>query len=426
MFIVGFVPVSSLPPRWVWWWQGAGRVGGHGDSSNPGSLLRLCDGVLGTTSTTSTATAPRPPRRSNGTLTGITDRNGNTIASNSTTGITLTEQPVSRNRRKVPMNNIVVAEPLVDAVLRYLQDHATIKNMAGRDRASLLAEMKTADAIIVRSATKVDRDMLSAAPRLRVIGRAGVGMDNIDIEWAEARGINVVNTPHANIHSAAEHAVALILSTMRRIPAAHLSLINGKWNRSSFQGRELFGSTVGVVGAGNIGSLVAERLKSFGTQILAYDPHLSQSRAAAFPGKLVDLPTLLGSADVITIHLPLTHETKHLIGANELAASKHGVVVVNASRGGVIDEGALAAAILDGTVSAAALDVFEIEPCTDSPLFGLSNVVVTPHLGASTREASLRAGTQLAENVVQLLTPDVVGRGLQAHQEARLAGRQND
>ena len=257
--------------------------------------------------------------------------------------------------------------------------------------------------------------MLAAAPKLKIVARAGVGLDNVDVDAATARGVLVVNAPTSNIHSAAEHALALLLSAARQIPAADATLRAHTWKRSSFSGTEIFGKTVGVVGLGRIGQLVAQRLAAFGAHITAYDPYVSQARAAQLGIELLTLDDLLARADFISVHLPKTKETAGLIGKDALAKTKPGVIIVNAARGGLIDEQALADAITSGHVRGAGLDVFATEPCTDSPLFELPQVVVTPHLGASTAEAQDRAGTDVAASVRLALAgefvPDAVNVG---------------
>jgi D-3-phosphoglycerate dehydrogenase / 2-oxoglutarate reductase len=257
--------------------------------------------------------------------------------------------------------------------------------------------------------------VLAAAPKLKIVARAGVGLDNVDVESATERGVLVVNAPTSNIHSAAEHALALLLSAARQIPAADASLREHTWKRSSFSGAEIFGKTVGVVGLGRIGQLVAQRLAAFETHIVAYDPYVSPARAAQLGIELLPLDELLARADFISVHLPKTPETAGLIDKDSLAKTKPGVVIVNAARGGLIDEAALADAVTSGHVRAAGIDVFSTEPCTDSPLFDLPQVVVTPHLGASTEEAQDRAGTDVAASVKLALAgefvPDAVNVG---------------
>ena len=279
----------------------------------------------------------------------------------------------------------------------------------------MLAAVPEADALLVRSATTVDAEVLAAGSKLKIVARAGVGLDNVDVDAATARGVLVVNAPTSNIHSAAEHALALLLAAARQIPAADATLRDRTWKRSSFSGTEIFGKTVGVVGLGRIGQLVAQRLAAFGAHIVAYDPYVSQARAAQIGIELLTLDELLFQADFISVHLPKTKETAGLINAEALAKTKPGVIIVNAARGGLIDEQALADAIRSGHVRGAGLDVFSTEPCTDSPLFELPQVVVTPHLGASTAEAQDRAGTDVAASVRLALAgefvPDAVNVG---------------
>jgi D-3-phosphoglycerate dehydrogenase len=254
----------------------------------------------------------------------------------------------------------------------------------------------------------VDVEALDHASRLKVVARAGVGLDNVDVPAATERGVMVVNAPTSNIVSAAEHAIALLLAVARRIPAADASLRSGQWKRSSFGGVELSGKTIGVVGLGKIGQLVAQRLAAFGTELIAYDPYVSPARAGQLGIELVDLDELLSRADAISIHLPKTPETLGLIGADQLAKTKPGVLIVNAARGGLVDEQALADAVRAGQVGGAGIDVFTTEPCTASPLFELPQVVVTPHLGASTTEAQDRAGTDVARSVLRALRGEFV------------------
>jgi D-3-phosphoglycerate dehydrogenase / 2-oxoglutarate reductase len=285
----------------------------------------------------------------------------------------------------------------------------------GPDREKLLAAVPEADALLVRSATTVDAEVLGAAPKLKIVARAGVGLDNVDVDAATERGVLVVNAPTSNIHSAAEHALALLLAAARQITAADASLRAHTWKRSSFSGTEIFGKTVGVVGLGRIGQLVAQRLAAFGAHIVAYDPYVSAARAAQLGIELLSLEELLGRADFISVHLPKTPETAGLIDKEALAKTKPGVIIVNAARGGLVDEAALAEAVTSGHVRAAGIDVFSTEPCTDSPLFDLPQVVVTPHLGASTEEAQDRAGTDVAASVKLALAgefvPDAVNVG---------------
>lgn len=310
---------------------------------------------------------------------------------------------------------VLIADKLAQSTVEALGDGVEVRWVDGPDRPALLAAVPDADALLVRSATTVDADVLAAATKLKIVARAGVGLDNVDVKAATARGVLVVNAPTSNIHSAAEHAIALLLAAARQIPPADASLKAHTWKRSSFNGTEIYGKTVGVVGLGRIGQLVAQRLAAFGTHIVAYDPYVSAARAAQLGIELLPLDELLGRADFISVHLPKTPETAGLLGKDALARTKPGVIIVNAARGGLIDEAALADAIRSGHVRGAGLDVFSSEPCTDSPLFELEQVVVTPHLGASTTEAQDRAGTDVAASVKLALAgefvPDAVNVG---------------
>ncbi len=265
-----------------------------------------------------------------------------------------------------------------------------------------------AHALVVRSATQVTDAVLAAGSDLVVVGRAGIGLDNVDVEAATRRGVMVVNAPQSNILSAAEHALALMLAQARNVPQAHAALVAGKWERSKWEGVELHGKTLGVVGLGRIGALVAQRALAFGMRLCAYDPYVSPERARQMGVELMSLEELMAESDFVSIHLPKTSETAGLIDADVLAKAKPGIRIVNAARGGILDEVALADALQTGQVSGAALDVFSTEPCTESRLFELPNVVVTPHLGASTHEAQDKAGVTIAEQVNLALAGDLV------------------
>ena len=303
---------------------------------------------------------------------------------------------------------VLIAEKLAPSVLSVFGDEVEVQHVDGTDRPALIEAVKGADALLVRSATKVDSEVLNATTRLKVVARAGVGLDNVEVPAATSRGVLVVNAPTSNIVSACEHAIALLLAVARRVPAASQSLRSGEWKRSAYTGIELNGKTVGVVGLGKIGQLFAQRLAAFDTAIVAYDPYVSAARAAQLGIELVSLDELLSRADAISIHLPKTPETVGLIDAEALKKTKQGVIIVNAARGGLIDEDALADAIRSGHVGGAGIDVFVNEPTTASPLFDLPNVVVTPHLGASTNEAQDRAGTDVAHSVLLALRGDFV------------------
>ncbi|MFA5144184.1 MAG: phosphoglycerate dehydrogenase [Candidatus Omnitrophota bacterium] len=259
--------------------------------------------------------------------------------------------------------------------------------------------IKDYDALLVRSATKVTKDVIGAAARLKIIGRAGVGLDNVDVAAASKKGIIVVNTPAGNTISTAEHTFSMILALSRNIPQADLSVKRGEWERKKFMGVELYGKTLGIVGLGRIGTEVAKRAITFGMKVLAYDPFLSADRAKELGIELVDLKTIYKNADYITVHTPLTEETRHIISDKEFAVMKRNVRVVNCARGGIIDEEALVRAIESGKVAGAALDVFEEEPPTNSKLAKLEKVVLTPHLGASTEEAQMNVAIDVANTV---------------------------
>ena len=267
----------------------------------------------------------------------------------------------------------------------------------------LLEVIPGAHALIIRSSTQVTAEVLEAGTDLVVVGRAGIGLDNVDVATATRLGIMVVNAPQSNVVSAAEHTVALILAQARNIPQADAALRDGRWERSRFQGTELYGKTLGIVGLGRVGALVAQRCHAFGMRLVAYDPFVSRERAAHMGVELASLAEVLGRADIVTIHLPKTPETTGLIGGTELAAMKRGARLVNTARGGIVDEAALAKAVGDGQLAGAALDVFAEEPTTQSPLFELGEVVVTPHLGASTAEAQDKAGVTIAEQLLLAL-----------------------
>ena len=303
---------------------------------------------------------------------------------------------------------VLIAEELAPSVLAVLGDGFDIRHVDGADRAALLPALADAEAVLIRSATQIDAEALAAAPRLKVVARAGIGLDNVDVPAATARGVMVVNAPQSNVVSAAEQAVALLLACARNIAPANAALKDGKWQRSKWTGVEVADKTVGVVGLGRIGILFAQRMSAFGTRLIAYDPYISTARAAQIGVKLVSLDELLRESDFISIHLPKTPETVGLIGKEQLAICKPTVRIINAARGGLVDEQALADALAGGQVAGAGIDVFATEPCTDSPLFGFDSVVVSPHLGASTVEAQDKAGIAVARSVKLALDGDFV------------------
>ena len=304
---------------------------------------------------------------------------------------------------------VVVAEPIAPAGIEALEAHCEVVSGVGLDQSELRELLIDAQALIVRSATQVDADLIKGAPLLKVIGRAGIGVDNIDVGAATIAGVVVVNAPQANVISAAEHTMALLLSQARHVPRADAVLRSGVWDRKSYQGVELHGKILGVIGLGRIGSLVAKRAQAFGMQVIAHDPYVGAERSRQLQVEMVDnLEDLYARADFITIHLPLTAETTGMINAETLSGMKPGVRIINASRGGIVDEDALAEAVRAGKVAGAAIDVFAAEPTTQSPLFELPQVVVTPHLGASTREAQDKAGIDVAEAVAGALRGELV------------------
>ncbi len=320
---------------------------------------------------------------------------------------------------------VLIAEELSPATMEALGPDFEVRHCNGADRGELLAALAAGvDAVLIRSATKMDAEAIAAAKGLKVIARAGVGLDNVEIPAATAAGVMVVNAPTSNIVSAAELAITLLLASARFVSPAHAALRNGKWARSKYTGAEIFEKTLGIVGFGRIGQLVAARMQAFGMDVVAYDPYLAPARAAQLNVRLVDLDELLRVSDFITIHLPKTKETANLIGEEALKKVKPTVHIINAARGGVLDEAALYTALKEGRVAGAGLDVFATEPCTDSPLFELDNVVATPHLGASTDEAQERAGIAVAVSVRKALAgelvPDAVNvKGGAIHEEIR-------
>ncbi len=298
---------------------------------------------------------------------------------------------------------VLVSDPIPQGALALLHTHCAVRHVDGRDRRALLAAVADAAALVVRSGTTVDREVLEQAPALRVVARAGVGLDNIDTEAARARGVTVVNTPGANTVSVAELTVGLAVASMRHVFPAAQSLRQGEWRRADFTGTELFGRTAGILGLGRVGRQVARRLGAFGMEIVAHDPYATVSVAEDAGARLVGFDELLRSSDLLTIHLPRTAETAGLIGERELGLVKPSLHLINTARGGIVDEDALARALKDGRLAAAALDVFATEPPGVSPLLALPNVLAIPHLGASTDDAQQRAGTDAARAVLDAL-----------------------
>jgi D-3-phosphoglycerate dehydrogenase len=309
-----------------------------------------------------------------------------------------------RNPQKV-----LVPEKIADAGVALLRDAGiVVDERSGLSAEELVHVIKDYDGLIVRSATKVTKDVIDAGERLQVVGRAGIGVDNVDVDAATRRGIVVLNTPQGNIVSTAEHTVALILALAKRIPAANESLKSGRWEKSKFMGTELQDKTLGIIGFGRVGTLVAQRCHALGMHVIARDQFVSAQRFQRAGVEQVELEELLERADVISLHVVLTPETKHMLGEAELERCKTGVLIVNASRGGVIDEDALARAIKAGKVGGAGLDVFETEPITSSPLFDLPEVVVTPHIAGQTSDAQDKAGVIAAEQVLLALRGEFV------------------
>ncbi|MFO7171734.1 MAG: phosphoglycerate dehydrogenase [Bacillota bacterium] len=302
---------------------------------------------------------------------------------------------------------VLVTEPIAEKGLAILREVAEV-DLRRLTPAELVEAIPAYDALIVRSETRVTGEVLRRGARLKVVGRAGVGVDNIDVATATELGIAVVNVPGGNTISAAEHTFALMLALVRNLPQAMAALQAGRWERQAFQGVELHGKTLGIIGLGRIGYEVAIRARAFGMRVLAYDPYVSPARAEAIGVRLVDLPELLRESDIVSIHAAKTPETARLIGAREIEMMKPGARIVNCARGGMVDEEALYEALRTGRLAGAALDVFSTEPVTDHPLFRLPNVVVTPHLAASTREAQEFSGVQIALQVARVLRGELV------------------
>jgi D-3-phosphoglycerate dehydrogenase len=304
------------------------------------------------------------------------------------------------------MSRVVVAEKVAGAGLELLREagHEVI-DIPGAPRERLLGELATADALLVRSATKVDAALFAAAPRLSVVGRAGVGVDNVDVPAATARGILVLNAPTANVVSATEHTFALLFALLRQVPAAAASMAQGKWEKSKFVGSELAGKTLGIVGLGQVGSRVAARARAFEARVIAFDPYLPVARAREMGVPLVELPELLSGSDIVTLHATAGDKGRSLLGSAELARMRPGAILVNVARGSLVDRTALLDALQSGRLGGAALDVFDPEPpAADDPLLRLPNVVGTPHLGASTVEAQERVSLQTVEALIEALS----------------------
>lgn len=305
-------------------------------------------------------------------------------------------------------SKILIAEELSPATIDALGPEVEVSYCDGANREELLQSITDVDAVLIRSATQIDAEVLKAARNLKVVARAGVGLDNVDVKKATALGVMVVNAPTSNIVSAAELAVGLLLASIRNIATANASLKANQWKRSKFTGIELAEKTVGIIGLGRIGLLFAQRISAFGVKIIAHDPYIQATRAQQYGITLVSLEELLRESDFISIHSPKTAETVGMISTEQLSLVKPTLHIINAARGGLIDELALYDALKSGKISGAGIDVFAVEPCTDSPLFELDNVVVTPHLGASTHEAQEKAGIAAAQSVRLALSGELV------------------
>jgi D-3-phosphoglycerate dehydrogenase len=311
------------------------------------------------------------------------------------------------------MPKVLISDKLSPAAVAIFRDRGIDVDLKpGLTPAELRAIIPDYDGLAIRSATKVTRELLDAAPRLKVVGRAGIGVDNVDVKSATSRGVVVMNTPHGNTITTAEHAIAMMFALARQIPEASASTRAGKWEKNRFMGVELTGKTLGLIGCGNIGSIVADRAVGLRMKVLAYDPYLTEKRAIELGVEKTDLGTLLTRADFITLHTPLTDATRDIISRDALARTRKCVRIINCARGGLVDEDALADAIEAGHVAGAALDVFETEPATDSRLFRLDNVVCTPHLGAATAEAQENVALQVAEQMSDFLLTGAVSNAI--------------
>ncbi len=308
----------------------------------------------------------------------------------------------------MPKPIVLIAEELSPATVDALGDEFEIRSVNGADREKLLPALAEANAVLIRSATKMDKEAIYAAPNLKVIARAGVGLDNVDTPAATEHGVMVVNAPTSNVVSAAELAVAHILSLSRNIADAHHSMKQGEWKRSKYTGVELYEKTIGIVGLGRIGTLVANRLAGFDVKLIGFDPYVTQTRAEQIGVELVELDELMKRSDYITIHIPKTAETTGMISDEQFAMAKSNLMIVNCSRGGIIDEDALYTALKNNTIAGAGLDVYNSEPPEGSKLLELDNILLTPHLGASTGEAQEKAGISVARSVRLALAGDLV------------------
>lgn len=324
---------------------------------------------------------------------------------------------------------VLISDKLSPAAVQIFKDRGidvTFEPDLGKDKVELLKRISEFDGLAIRSATKATEKLIANASNLKVIGRAGIGVDNVDIPAASKKGIIVMNTPFGNSITTAEHAISMMMAVARQIPEANASTHAGKWEKSRFMGVELTGKTLGVIGAGNIGSIVIDRAHGLRMKVVAYDPFLSEERATQIGVEKLELDELLKRADFITMHVPLTDQTKNILSRDNIAKLKPGVRIVNCARGGLVDEEALAEALKSGHVAGAAFDVFAVEPATDSPLFNLPNVVVTPHLGAATTEAQENVALQVAEQMSDFLLTGAVTNAINmpsiTAEEAKIMG----
>ena len=310
---------------------------------------------------------------------------------------------------------VLVSDRLSETAVQIFRDRGVevdFRPDVGKDKAELLKVIGNYDGLAIRSATKVTEKLLGAASRLKVVGRAGIGVDNVDVPAASKAGVIVMNTPFGNSITTAEHAVAMMMAVARQIPDANASTHAGKWEKSRFMGVELTGKTLGVIGAGNIGQIVIDRARGLKMKVAAYDPFLSEDRANRIGARKVELADLLRESDFITLHVPLTDKTRNILSREALGSTKKGVRIINCARGGLVDETALAELLASGHIAAAALDVFSTEPATENRLFNMPNVVCTPHLGASTNEAQENVALQVAEQMSDYLLTGAVQNAL--------------
>ena len=311
------------------------------------------------------------------------------------------------------MPRVLIADKLSPAALKIFEDRGVqADTKTGLTKDELLAIIDQYDGLAVRSATKADKDVIAAATRLKVIGRAGIGVDNVDIPAATAKGIVVMNTPFGNSITTAEHAVAMMFALARQLPAADASTQAGKWEKNRFMGVELYAKTLGIIGCGNIGGIVADRANGLRMKVIGYDPFLTAERAVELGIEKVELDELLARADLITLHTPLTDKTRNVLSAEALAKTKKGVLIINCARGGLVDEEALRAGLDSGHIGGAGFDVFVTEPAKENALFGAPNFIATPHLGASTEEAQENVALQVAEQISDLLLTGAVANAL--------------